>query len=60
MLQAGFRPGRDTTEQVLALTSFVEDGFEKQLETGTVFYLSAAYDTVWHNGLMLKLIKIIK
>ena len=61
MEQAGFRLGRDSTEQVLALNSFVEAGFEKQLKTGTVFfYLSAAYDTVWYNGLMLKLIKIIK
>ena len=39
MEQAGFRPGRDTTEQVLALTSFVEAGFEKQLKTGTVFFI---------------------
>ena len=58
MQQADFSPGKNTTEQVLALTFFVEAGFEKRLKTGNV--LSAAYDTVWHNGLMLKLIKIIK
>ena len=59
--QASFTPGRDTTDQNLALTSFVEACFEKRLKTGIVFFdLSAACDTVWHNGLMLKLIKIIK
>ena len=48
--QAGFRPTRDTTEQVLVLTSFIEAGFEKRLKTGTVFFdLPAAYDTAWHN-----------
>ena len=51
--QAGFRPGCDTTEQVLALTSFIEAGYEQKLQTGVVFIdLSAAYDTVWHDGLM--------
>ena len=37
MEQAGFKPGRDTIEQVLTLISFVEAGFEKRLKTGTVF-----------------------
>ena len=59
--QAGFRPGKDTTEQVLALSSLVETGFEKQLKTATVLFdLTGAYDTVWHNGLRLKLFKMIK
>ena len=58
--QAGFRSRRDTTEQVLALTSHIEAGFEKKLKTGAVLIdLSAAYDTVWTGGLMLKLAKII-
>ena len=38
MEQTGFRPGRDTTEQVLAINSFVEAGFKKRLKTGTVFF----------------------
>ena len=55
--QAGFQPGRDTTEQVLPLIFFVKTGFEKRPKTGTAFFdLSAAYSTVWHNGLT----KIIK
>ena len=59
--QAGFRKHRNTTEQVLALTTHIESGFERKLKTGAVFVdLSAAYDVVWHDGLMLKLAKTIK
>ena len=53
MDQAGFR---STGEQVLALTTFIKIGLESRLKTGTVFLdLTAAYDTVWHKGLLLKL-----
>ena len=58
--QAGFRPQRGTTEQVLALTTHIESGYERKLKTGAVLIdLSAAYDTVWTGGLMLKLAKLI-
>ena len=58
--QAGFRPDRHTTEQALALTSYIEMGFERKQKTGAVFIdLSAAYDTVWHQGLMYKLAKCL-
>ena len=54
--QAGFQEGRDTTEQVLALTTHIEAGMEKKLKTGAVLVdLSAAYDTVWTGGLLFKL-----
>ena len=57
--QAGFRKGRSTCDQVLALTTFIENGFQQNLKTGTVFLdLSAAYDSVWHTGLFLKLSKV--
>ena len=47
--QAGFRPQRNATEQVLALTSHIETGYEKKMKTGAIFIdLSAAYDTVSH------------
>jgi len=56
--QAGFRQGRSTSDQVLALTTFIENGFQENLKTGTVFLdLTAAYDTVWHTGLLVKLSK---
>jgi len=54
--QAGFRKGRNTCDQVLALTTFIENGFQENLKTGAVFLdLTAAYDTVWHKGLLVKL-----
>ena len=54
--QAGFRPGRCTLDQVLNLTEDIEDSFQNNLKTGAVFVdLTAAYDTIWHRGLALKL-----
>ena len=45
----------------MALTSYIESGYENKKKTGVVFIdLTAAYDTVWHNGLMLKLARVIK
>jgi len=58
--QAGFRQGRSTCDQVLALTTFIENGYQKNLKTGTVFLdLTAAYDTVWHAGLLTKLSRLM-
>ena len=54
--QAGFRPGKSTTSQVLNLTQYIEDGYEKGMVTGAVFVdLSAAYDTVNHRCLLHKI-----
>ena len=59
--QAGFRPGRSCCGQVLNLTQYIEDGFENKLITGTVFVdLTAAYDTVNHRALLLKIAKIVR
>ncbi len=58
--QAGFRQGHSTGDQVLALTTYIENGFQQNQKTGTVFLdLTAAYDTVWHAGLLLKLSKVL-
>lgn len=35
--QDGFRKGRSCADQVLALTNFIESGFERELKTGVVF-----------------------
>ena len=49
--QAGFRRNCSTCEQVAALTTHIENGFQRQLKTGAVFLdLTAAYDTVWHTA----------
>ena len=59
--QAGFRPGRNCEDQVLALLTYIERGFEERSKTGVAFIdLTAAYDTVWRKGLMYKLLTTIK
>ena len=41
--QAGFRPSRFCTGQILKLTQHIEDSFEKGMVTGAIFVdLSAA------------------
>ena len=58
--QACFCHGRSTCDQATALTTFTENEFEKTLKTGAVFLdLTAAYDTVWHSGLLYKLSKCL-
>ena len=58
--QDGFRPGRSTQDQVLALTTYVENGYQRRDKTGVVFLdLTAAYDTVWNKGLLIKLSKVL-
>ena len=59
--QAGFRPGRSCCDQLLNLTQFIEDGFERKQVTGTVFVdLTAAYDTVNHRNLLLKIARVTR
>ena len=57
--QAGFRPGKSCTSQLLNLTQHIEDGYQESMITGTAFVdLSAAYDTVNHRPLIQKLFNI--
>ena len=52
--QAGFRPGKSCTCQLLNLTQHIEDGYQESMITGTAFVdLPAAYDTVNH-GLLIQ------
>ena len=54
--QAGFRPGKSCTSQLLNLTQHIEDGYQRGMNTGAAFVdLSAAYDTVNHRILIQKL-----
>ena len=57
--QAGCRPGKSCTSQLLNMTEHIEDGYEKRLITGAVFVdLSAAYDTVNHRCLLSKVLEM--
>lgn len=59
--QAGFRPGKSCTGQILNLTQHIEDGYETKKITGAVFVdLSAAYDTVNHRLLRTKIYQMTK
>ena len=54
--QAGSRPGKSCTSQLLNLTQHIEDGYQRGMITGAAFVdLSAAYDTVNHRILIQKL-----
>ena len=58
--QAGFRQGRSTVDQVVRLMRSIEQSCHDKVVTGVVFLdLTAAYDTVWHQGLRLKLQRMI-
>ena len=59
--QAGFRKRRCTTDQCLRLSQFVSDGFQSTNKERTVLMLfdySNAYDTIWRNGLLQKMLDI--
>ena len=59
--QAGFRPRKSCTSQLLNLTQHIEDGYQRGMITGAAFVdLSAAYDTVHHRILIHKLYHIIQ
>ena len=54
--QAGFRPGKLCTSQLLNLTQHIEDGYQNRMITGAAFVdVSAAYDTVNHRILIQKI-----
>ena len=57
--QAGF--GKSTTGQVLNLTQYIEDGFQRKQITGAIFVdLTAAYGTVSYRHLLTKILQMTK
>ncbi|UYV82672.1 hypothetical protein LAZ67_22000478 [Cordylochernes scorpioides] len=59
--QAGFRGNRSCCDRVASLTSFIENGFQLGMKSAVVLLdLSSAYDTVWIDGLIYKLTKVLK
>jgi len=57
--QHGFVKGRSTTTNLLELTSFVIDGFNKKWQTDVIYTdFSKAFDSVNHFLLLFKLDKL--
>lgn len=57
--QFGFRPNHSTTQQLLRVVEFIADGTQQKLATGILFLdVAKAFDKVWHDGLILKLINL--
>ncbi|GBN98671.1 putative RNA-directed DNA polymerase from transposon X-element [Araneus ventricosus] len=55
--QFGFKPKLSTTHQLLRAVEFITSGFENRFCTGAVFLdIQKAFDRVWINGLIYKLI----
>jgi ribonuclease HI len=55
--QAGFREGRGVCDQLLRLSQSVWDGYEERKKTGLVLFdFERAYDRVWHDGLLEKVV----
>jgi len=56
--QAGFREGRGVGDQLLRLSQEVDDGFQGKKRTVlALFDFSRAYDKVWRDGLLVKLME---
>lgn len=56
--QFGFRRGHSTTDQLLRLTTEVQNNLLKRRDTACVFFdIRKAFDKVWHTGLIYKLLQ---
>jgi hypothetical protein len=57
--QSGFRSNRRTTDNLLYLTQKTVECFNRGKNCLTVFFdIAKAFDRVWHNGLIFKLIQL--
>lgn len=57
--QFGFRKDHSTNHQLLRLSEKIVDGFNSNSYTGVVFLdIATAFDKVWHNGLLHKLMAL--
>lgn len=57
--QHGFRSGHSTTTQLNNVVNKIKTGFQQKLSTGMILIdIEKAFDRVWHNGLLHKLVKI--
>ena len=57
--QSGFRQNRQTRDNIFHLTQKTLESFNRKKKVCTIFFdIAAAFDKVWHNGLIQKLINI--
>ena len=57
--QTGYRQFRSTEDQLALLTQDIEDAFQEKKKVLAVFFdLSKAFDKVWKEGLLLKLLRV--
>ena len=57
--QSGFRKNRQTKDNLLFVIQNAQEGFNCDEKTVTVFFdVAAAFDKVWHSGLICKLIEL--
>ena len=56
--QSGYRKHRCTEDQLALLAQEIENAFQEKKKAVTVFYdLSKAFDKVWKEGLLLKVLQ---
>lgn len=51
--QSGFRPGDSNINQLISMTTYISNAFEKTLALD--FDISKVFDKVWYQGLVFKL-----
>ena len=56
--QSGFKPGDSCINQLLSISHEIYSSFDEGLEVRSVFLdISKAFDKVWHDGIIFKLIQ---
>lgn len=59
MNQSGFRKSRQTKDNILTVIQTAQEGFNLGEKTTAIFFdIAAAFDKVWHDGLIYKLFKL--
>ncbi|GBM21403.1 putative RNA-directed DNA polymerase from transposon X-element [Araneus ventricosus] len=57
--QSGFRKNLSTVQQLLRITEVIREGMDEGWDTGAVFLdIAKAFDRVWTDGLVYKLIEL--
>lgn len=57
--QHGFRASHSTNHQLLRVTEYITQGFNRHQATGALFLdVAKAFDKVWHEGILYKLLQL--